>query len=272
MTSASDGIAIHLAALGCFAVAVLTKEAAFIFPLLVAGYALAKRQPLKWTAPYFALAAILFAYRWNLFGGIGGYINPATGRPAALTLGLASTLKAVAVRLWTSMYFPLNWSAAASLPLSRPLALLAVAYMATILWLALRSRPARTIWFAAAAILISTIPVLSLLAGSPALAGSRVFYLPSVWFAILLALAIDGTHGYGRVRYAAAAVVLVFQFAALQHNLGFWEAASAQVKAACETGIPSVASSVPDSINGVPALANGKPECLEIGHRQFSQP
>ena len=71
----------------CFAVAALSKEAAFIFPLLVAGYALAKRQPLKSTARYFALAAILFAYRWSLFGGIGGYINPATGRPAALSLG-----------------------------------------------------------------------------------------------------------------------------------------------------------------------------------------
>ena len=69
-------ITVHLAALVCFAAAALSKEAAFVFPLLVAGYALAKRQPLRWTAPYFALAAILFAYRWSLFGGIGGYLNP----------------------------------------------------------------------------------------------------------------------------------------------------------------------------------------------------
>ena len=264
MTGAGDRVPLHIGALACFAVAALSKEAAFIFPLLVAGYALAKRRPLKWTAPYFALAAILFAYRWTLFGGIGGYLNPATGRPAALSLGFGSTLKAVAVRLWTSLYFPLNWSTDASLPL----ALLAVAYMAALIWLALRSRPARMVWFAAAAILICTIPVLSLLAGSPALAGSRVLYLPSVWFSILVALALDGTSRYGRVRYAVAAVVLVFHFAALQHNLGFWEAASAQVKAACETGVPEL----PNSINGVPALANGKPECVEIAHNKSSQP
>ena len=263
-TGDGDGVALHVAALACFAVAALTKESAFLFPVLVAGYAVAKRQPLKSTAWYFALAAILFAYRWSLFGGIGGYLNPTTGRPAALSLGLASTLKAVAVRLWTSLYFPLNWTKDPSLAL----VLLAVAYMAVIIWLAVRARPTRMTWFAAAAILISVIPVLSLLAGSPALAGSRVLYLPSVWFAILLALALDGV----QVRHMVAAIVLLFHVLALQHNLGFWEAASAQVKAACETGILSGTNSVPNSINGVPALANGRPECIEIAHNKSSQP
>jgi len=261
-TQAGVRIPLHVAALACFVLAALTKESAFIFPFFIAGYAVAKRQALKSTIPYFVLAAILFAYRWSLFGGIGGYMNPATGRPAALSLGLGSTLKAVAVRLWTSLYLPLNWSTDAS----RPMALLSIAYMAAIIWLAARSRPARMAWFGAAAVLISTIPVLSLLAGSPALAGSRVLYLPSVWFAVLLGLALDGVSG--RVRYAVAAIVLAFQFAALQHNLGFWEAASAQVKAACETGV----SVIPDSIDGVPALANGKPECIEMAHNKSSQP
>jgi hypothetical protein len=265
-TGTKGRLSIHAAALACFAVAALSKEAAFIFPLLVAGYALTKRHPLRSTAPYLVLAAILFAYRWSLFGGIGGYIDRTTGRSAALSLGLGSTVKAAAVRLWTSLYFPLNWSAEASLPL----VLLAMAYMAAIIWLAVRSQPARTLWLAMASILICIIPVLSLLAGSPALAGSRVLYLPSVWFAILLALALDSAPG--RVRYAAAAIVLLFHFAALQHNLGFWEAASARVKAACETGILSVTDSLPDSIDGVPALANGKPECIEISHNKFSQP
>jgi hypothetical protein len=179
-----------------------------------------------------------------------------------LSLGLGSTLKAVAVRLWTSLYFPLNWSTESSLPL----ALLAVAYMAALIWLALKSKPSGLLFTVAAGILVSVIPVLSLLAGSPALAGSRVLYLPSVWFAILLALALDGVPG--RVRCAIAAIILSFHFAALQHNLVFWEAASAQVKAACATGAPAL----PDSINGVPALANGRPECIEFGRNTLSQP
>ena len=262
MTGDRDRVVLHIAALACFAAAALSKEAAFVFPLLVAGYALATHQPLKRTAPSFLLAAILFAYRWSLFGGIGGYVNAATGRPAALSLGAGSTLKAVAVRLWTSLYFPLNWSTEPSLPL----ALLAIAYMAAILWLAARSRPTRIMRFAAAAILICTIPVLSLLAGSPALAGSRVLYLPSVWFAILLAFAVDGVPR--RAHYPMAAILLLFQFAALQHNLDFWEAASSQVKAACTTGAPIVS----DSIDGVPALANGRQECMEAGRNGLSRP
>ncbi len=258
-TMAGSRFTYHTAALVCFALATLSKEAAFVFPVLVAGYALWKRQPLKWTIPYFGLGAILFAYRWSLFGGIGGYIDPGTGRPLALSLGFGSTLKALAVRLWTSLYFPLNWSRDPSLPL----ALLAIAYMAALLWLGLHQKTTRALRPAAAAILISVLPVLSLLAGSPTLAGSRVLYLPSVWFAILLALALDSTPARAshRSRYAVAAIVLVFQFAALQHNLGFWERASARVKAACATGV----TAVPDWIDGVPALANGKQECIEIG-------
>jgi hypothetical protein len=255
-------LTLHGAALACFAVAALSKESAFIFPLLAAGYALAKRRPLKSTAGYFALAAILFAYRWTLFGGIGGYVDRATGRPAALSLGFGSTLKAVAVRLWSALYFPWNWSTGPSLPLS----LLAMAYIAALLWLALRSNPSKLALPVAAAILVSVIPVLSLLAGSPTLAGSRVLYLPSVWFAIFLALALDGVPGRGR--YGLAAVVLLFHFAALQHNLGFWEAASQRVKAECATGAPVL----PDSIDGVPALANGRPECIEIAHNRFRKP
>ena len=246
---------LHASALACFMLAVLCKESAFIFPLFVAGYVLWKRQPLVWTIPYFVLAAILFTYRWSLFGGIGGYIDPATGRPAAFSLGIGSTLKAIAVRLWTSLYFPINWSRDPSLLV----ALLAIAYMGAMLWLARRTRPAQPLWPAVVAILIACIPPLSLLSGSPTLTGTRVLYLPSVWFAILLALAVDGLSG--RARYAVAAVALLFQFAALQHNLDFWDQASAQVKAACTSGN----AELPPFIQGVPALANGRQECLEIG-------
>jgi hypothetical protein len=253
---------LHAASLACFALAVLSKEAAFIFPLFLAGYVLWKRQPLKWTIPYFLLAAILFAYRWSLFGGIGGYIVPGTGRPAAFSLGVGSTLKAVAVRLWTSLYFPINWSQDPSLVLG----LLAIAYMGAMIWLAIRSRPAQPLWPVLVAILIACIPPLSLLSGSPTLTGSRVLYLPSVWFAILLALAVDGLSG--RARYAVAAIALLFQFAALQHNLDFWEQASAQVKAACTSG----SADLPPFIQGVPALDNGRQECLEIGRATAGLP
>jgi hypothetical protein len=249
---------LHAAALACFALGALSKESAFVFPLFLVVYVLWKRQPLAWCAPYFFLAAALFIFRWTLFGGIGGYVDAASGRPAALSLGFGSTIKAVAVRVWTALYFPVNWTRDPSWIF----ALLSITYIAACLWLAVRARPAQQLWPSAAAILIACIPPLSLLSGSPAMAGARVLYLPSVWFATLLALAIDGLAS--RARYAVAAVMLLFQFAAFEHNLGFWKAASARVKAECATGAPAL----PDSIDGVPAYANGKQECIEITRAQ----
>jgi hypothetical protein len=160
--------------------------------------------------------------------------------------------------VWTALYFPVNWTRDPSWIF----ALLSITYIAACLWLAVRARPAQQLWPSAAAILIACIPPLSLLSGSPAMAGARVLYLPSVWFATLLALAIDGLAS--RARYAVAAVMLLFQFAAFEHNLGFWKAASARVKAECATGAPAL----PDSIDGVPAYANGKQECIEITRAQ----
>ena len=98
------------------------------------------------------------------------------------------------------------------------------------------------------------------------MAGARVWYLPSVWFTILIALALDGLPP--RSRYAVAGIALMFQFAALQHNLGFWEAVSAQVKTACEAGAPAI----PDWIDGIPAMAEKRPDCIEIGRITRLQP
>jgi len=40
------------------------------------------------------------------------------------------------------------------------------------------------------------------------------------------------------------------------------------VKAACATGAPAL----PDSMNGVPLLANGKPECIDIARDTSGRP
>ena len=208
-------ISLHIAALGCFAVAALNKEATFVFPLLAAGWTVLKRQSLSRIVPVFRARGDSVPLPLEPVRRNRRIFDRTTGRPAALSLGLGSTLKAVAVRLWTSLYFPLNWSSDPSLPL----ALLALGYMVAMLWLGFRTRPPRTIWFAGAAILISVIPVLSLLAGSPTLAGSRVLYLPSVWFAILLALALDGVSV--RARYTIGVIAILFSSPRFSTTSGF---------------------------------------------------
>jgi hypothetical protein len=93
-----------------------------------------------------------------------------------------------------------------------------------------------------------------------------------MWFCVFLAIAFDALPS-NFIRYVAAASLLLFQFGALQHDLGFWTEASNRVRAACEiaanSGNPISVAGLPRSIQGVPAFANGFPECVELsaGHR-----
>ena len=59
--------------------ALLSKEEAYVFPLLALLLAISLRIPWRKAAPllslFLLLTCILFAYRWNLQGGIGGYTD-----------------------------------------------------------------------------------------------------------------------------------------------------------------------------------------------------
>ena len=263
------GLVWHTTAILSMVLALLSKESAFIFPLLLLVVTpvdrVSLRDSLRTLLPYFAGAAMVFSYRWILFGGIGGYRLPQTGRPQALSLGLATSLKAVFVRLWTALYFPINWSQEPGLVLG----ILAFGYMICLVWLAAKSRPVATPWIPAAFVVISVIPPLHLLGIGPDMWGSRILYLPSAGFCLLLALTVDGLPQPGR--FIVPAVILAFNFTALQHNLDSWAYASSKVAPACEMAARSLGPSsqvtvagIPRYIRGVPAFANGFEECVEL--------
>ncbi|MEP7355515.1 MAG: hypothetical protein ABI824_19975, partial [Acidobacteriota bacterium] len=133
--------------------ALLSKESAYTFPLLLAVITVGKRETslrdALWSKtvwirvwPYFALTAVLFCWRAVLVGGIGGYRLAGTGESSFLSLKLGTTLKVLLVRLWTSLFFPINWS------LEPPvwLALSCVAAIVALLWLGLKARPTTVFW------------------------------------------------------------------------------------------------------------------------------
>ena len=264
-------LALQGAALICSVLAVLSKESAYIFPFLLLLYVLSEghRAGLRKrdVLPFFLAAGLVFAYRWSLFRGIGGYIVSQTGQPQALSFGLPTTLKAVAVRLWAALYFPINWSAEPS----GPMGVLAAGYLAALGWLALRSRPSRRLWVAFGWVMLAIVPPLSLLGFGPDLRNCRVLYLPSAGFCIFLAIAVDGLGG--RFRYLVAALILSFNVVALHHNLDLWQYASAKVKDACFVAQADGTGSItvwglPTHIRGVPSFANGFRECAEIAGRR----
>lgn len=263
------GMMWHTAAFLSMVLALLSKESALIFPVLLLVVApldrANRRGSLRTLSPYWAGTAVFFLCRWSLFGGIGGYLVSETGRPQALSLGLASTLKAVFVRLWTALYFPINWSQEPGLVLGA----LASGYMICLIWLAAKGRPIAPLWIPAACVVIAVIPPLHLLGIGPDLWNSRILYLSSAGFCILLALAADRLTR--PARFIVPGVILAFHFAALQHNLDAWEYAASKVAPACETAARSLgpssritAAGIPRHIRGVPAFANGFEECVEI--------
>lgn len=264
----------RLASMTCMVLAILCKESAFVFPVLLVLLLFAKRDSARSRiaalAPFFVTAATFFVYRLWLLGGIGGYRDPVTGKLQALTFGFA-TLKALGLRLWAVLSFPINWS-------SEPgawLTALTLAYVAGLLWLA-ATRPNRALLgFGIGWILVSALPPLHLLGIGADLWNSRLLYLPSSGFCMMMAATAEGLRGWGR--WLVPALVLTFHFAALQHNLDQWQFASDKAKVTapiaaqclCGRGHSLAELGVPDRLRGVPFFANVHSDHLQsTGNKQ----
>ena len=243
-------------ALLCGLAALWSKESAYVLPFLVAIVARWERRSWTSAAPYAGLTLAAFLYRWVLLGGIGGY-REASGEAAFYSLKAATTAKAVFVRLWTSLFFPINWSEDPSLLVG----VLALLYIAALLWLAWRGGTTGVRW-SLGGLMVSILPPLHLLGGAADLSGGRLLYLPSVWFCLMLGFAVAGLAK--RELVAVSAAVLLFHFGVVQHDLRFWSQTSEQVRATCAGAEPPAAA--PAMIDGVPALANGLEDCVAITH------
>ena len=268
---ASGGAAVVYRAIAWLAMSCgfLSKETAYTFPLLLVVF-LASRGAL-WTkrawyalAPFVAAAIALLLWRWRLFGGIGGYLNQA-GEPAALSLSFVPALKALALRLWAVLFFPINWDISPG-PL---LGLLMIIYVAALIWLARAQVPWRGVVVSLGFLLLMSLPALQQLLIGADLQKARHLYLPSAAFCLLLAQMIESLRG--RLLWGIAAAIAAFHAVALFHNLTAWEYASTKAKSACSVaarcanahGGNIVVSGLPNDLNGVYFFANGFRECVE---------
>ena len=240
-------------AAGLFLLAgVLSKESAFVVPLLaIAVLWYAGRRIVRPVAPLFGIAAAVFAYRWFLLGGVGGYRNVLTGAPTVFDFKLTSTLQALFPRFWGAMLFPINWSTfpGAFLLLSFALCVL------SLLWLATGRASRRPTVLGLVFAYICALPVHQFLSIGADLEKSRVLYFASVGLAMIFAASITS-----RTLLIPAACVLLFQCAALEHNLAIWKRVGYQARQACVEG----ALDLPNVVNGVYFLHTGYPECLNF--------
>jgi hypothetical protein len=194
----------------------------------------------------------MFAYRWTLFHGPGGYIDPATGQPQVLSFHLGATLKALFLRVWANLLFPVNWDASAK---SAILAAALPIGSGAILYAACTNRLSRRIALSMLAVTIGALlPAYHLALIGDSLNGSRILYLPAVGFCVLCAHLLQ-------TKRLAAALLVVSTGAILLHNLDAWHRNAVladQVCAGATTQAPV------HDLNGVVFFANGYKECVEM--------
>lgn len=244
-----------VAAAACVALAILSKESAYAAPAVMVGFAFAAARVRQSRAPILASAAIcavMFVWRWTLFHGPGGYIDPTTGQAQILSFHLGSALKAVLLRVWALMLFPVNWDAFTQ---SLPLALAILAGAAALL---LGAPPQRRVSLALLATTVAALlPAYHLALIGQDLNGSRILYLPAAVFCVLCA------HLVHTKRLAAAALILA-SGAILRVNLGAWHEDAVLADQICA----GVSSQPPiHDRKGVVFFANGYAECRELKKR-----
>ncbi len=229
--------------------ALLSKEAAYVFPVL-ATLLLWQKLSARVFGSLYMLTGAVFAYRWWLLGGIGGYRTEG-GEPMIFLLSATRMVKGLLWRLWATLWFPVNWTRIPA-PL---LAVTLAAMLAAWVWL-FRKRPAIH-WRALGFTLLAALPVQHLLLIGPDLNGARVLYLPSIGFAVLLAFALQSVP-QPRLAAVAALAMALFHLVALEENLRIWARASYASQDTCtqvgeairESGHDAVVTNLPRLLDG----------------------
>jgi hypothetical protein len=244
--------------LSLVAAGILFKESAYAMPLI--ALALVPRPNRSFLVGSCCVCATLFAWRWHLFHGPGGYIDTVTGQPAILSLHLLTAAKAVFLRIWDILLTPIDWDA----PMSWWMPLAIVGSMAGLLALAIWSRSGvtrRTQLCLIATTSCAVLPAIHLaLIGQSAL-GSRILYLAGAPFALLIG---SLTPKAGRRVIVVSVLMLAGMAGILEHNLSAWHRAALQTRVLCH----DASAQPPGTFDGVPLFQNGFHECVEAARNQ----
>jgi hypothetical protein len=258
--------ALYAAALLTAFLALISKEVAYVLPVLL--LLITDRVQWRRVAPFAALTGLVFLYRWHVLAGIGGY-QTSSHTPTILNFSFLRTVNALFLRLWATLFFPINWTETAQWWLWIALALGVAAYAILGLFGGRDRRMASFLLFA----FVAALPAQHLLLISADLEKSRVLYLPSVGFALFLSAVLERLPKTGW-RVPAGVAIICFQTACLEHNLITWKGVALVAQQACD----SVASSLqgnqrtvtietlPNVVRGVYFLHEDMGDCLVVWH------
>ncbi len=250
------------------AAACLCKESAYVLPVLLAlllGRAALTRAGRVLIASNAAVATAIFAWRWVVLKGIGGYLQTDGATPTVFQFNPMVMVRTFLVRIWGILWFPVNWS--------RPLEwwmILGLIAGVIASCLLLRSRPDRKrVLLCLAAVAVACAPTHHMLLIGPSLERSRYLDLATPAFTLLLLFACLALPK--RAGIAALALMVTFQLAALEHNLRIWSDVSKARYELCrdlarragKTEGPIAIGNAPLTVDGV-YWRNGIEDCLRL--------
>lgn len=178
----------YLLSLLAFGLAIFSKEAAAGLPFMMFGWAYLRRKPSKlrmWLnlflqlIPFFLLILVYLTVRIAVLGGLGGY-------DAAGNSWLNSLWNATG-GLWLPLLFPLNLQSFGWL-ITGALALILALFYGGLLWNWRKAFKLVSLLFALLLMYGGILPALPIAPVSTNLAQSRLLYLPSSGFCMLLAI------------------------------------------------------------------------------------
>jgi hypothetical protein len=244
-----------VAACALVALGILCKESAYAAPAVMLGLAAAMGRVRESRAAIIGAAGVcaaMLAWRWTMFHGPGGYIDPVTGQAQVLSFHLGSALKAVLLRVWALMIFPVNWDGFGhSVALGIAIAMTAAA----LLW---GVAPARRASLGLLGVTVGALlPAYHLALIGQDLNGSRILYLPAAGFCVLCARVVGA-------RRLTAAALIVASATMLRINLNAWHANAMLADRICAGG---GAEPPRHDRNGIVLFANGYEECRELKKR-----
>jgi hypothetical protein len=260
---------------GSLVSALLSKESAYCVPLLVVCLVAfressEKRKIIRAAGVFAFTAAVVFAYRFWVLGGIGGY-RTEEGSATVLRFNAIRTARALFFREWAFLLFPINWSANMGVGIKVTAAVVLPMLCGVLLWV---RPPRRQVLGCLCLVIAASLPVQHLLLLSQDLSGARVLYLPTLGISLLWGFLLQGCVRRSHSVILAMAL-LGSQVVMLEHNLSIWKDAAFLSQRTCRglgerlegTGRRAVVMGLPAVWHGVYFLRNGFPECVAMNSR-----
>jgi hypothetical protein len=262
----SYGMAILL-----FVLAVLSKESAYVVPVLWLALELIPQDEFPLQAPFtkrsepllgYVLAPLLMLlHRLHTLGGVAGYRSMKDGSPLVQSWPLSS-LVGVLVRAPGETLFGYNW-----LQHGLIYVLAAGAVASILLMLGLLAKPSlasrRIVWFCLIWVYVAGVPAHFYFRSAEfGLYSSRALYFGSIGIAVLIAVLLGQTFTCPKVYIRWACALSLLLIVGVEHNIGAWRIASQKsqtVQSVLEGLHPSPPPRAIYFIRGVPQTINGVP-------------